>query len=151
LATIDAIRKDGGTADGGVCDVADQASVDGAVAGAVERYGGLDVLVNAAGIGGFVRLEELDEATWQRTLGVNMGGVFHTTKAAMPHLLARPGGNIVNVGSTASFRGQAYAAAYSASKAGLVFFTRSIALEFATRGLRANCVCPGGVRTPLGR
>jgi NAD(P)-dependent dehydrogenase (short-subunit alcohol dehydrogenase family) len=151
METIDAIRAAGDTADGGVCDVSDMTNVEGAVNGAVSAFGGLDVLVNAAGIGGFVRLEELDEATWQRTIAVNMGGVFHTTKAAMPHLLGRPGANIVNVGSTASLRGQAYASAYSASKAGLVLFTRSIALEFATRGLRANCVCPGGVRTPLGR
>ncbi len=151
LETIDAIRQAGGSADGGVCDVADTVAVEAAVGSCVGLFGGLDVLVNAAGIGGFARLEEIDEATWQRTVGVNMGGVFHTTKAAMPHLLARPGANIVNVGSTASMRGQAYAAAYAASKAGLVNFTRSVALEFASRGLRANCVCPGGVRTPLGR
>ena len=151
LETVDAIRLAGGTAEGGVCDVADMVDVGAAVNSAASGFGGLDILVNAAGIGGFARLEELDEETWQRTIAVNLGGVFHTTKAAMPYLLARPGANIVNVGSTASLRGQAYASAYSASKAGLVLFTRSIALEFATRGLRATCVCPGGVRTPLGR
>jgi meso-butanediol dehydrogenase / (S,S)-butanediol dehydrogenase / diacetyl reductase len=149
--TAESIRESGGAAAAGVCDVSDLVSVETTVANAVKLFGGIDVLVNAAGVGGFARLEEIDEPTFQRTVGVNLGGVFHTTKAAMPHLLGRPGANIVNVGSTASLRGQAYASVYSASKAALVLFTRSIALEFATRGVRANCVCPGGVRTPLAR
>jgi NAD(P)-dependent dehydrogenase (short-subunit alcohol dehydrogenase family) len=149
--TVARIAGAGGSAEGTVCDVADLQAVEEAVARAVAAFGGLDVLVNAAGVGRFARFEEVDEAEWQRTIGVNLGGVFHTTKAAIPHLLKRPGANIVNVGSTASIRGQAYAAPYSASKAGLLFFTRSLALEFATRGLRANCVCPGGTRTPFGR
>jgi len=149
--TTETIRQAGGAGAGSVCDVSDMTAVETAVAGAVKLFGGIDILVNAAGVGGFARLEETDEKTFQRTVGINLGGVFHTTKAAMPHLLARPGANVVNVGSTASLRGQAYASVYSASKAALVLFTRSIALEFATRGVRANCVCPGGVRTPLAR
>ena len=148
--TIATIRLAGGTADGGVCDVAALASVEDAVGRMAATFGGIDVVVNAAGVGRFLRFEELDEAEWQRTLGVNLGGVFHTTKAALPHLLARKG-NVVNVASTAGMRGTAYAPAYSASKAGIIFFTRSLALEFATRELRFNCICPGGVKTPFGR
>jgi NAD(P)-dependent dehydrogenase (short-subunit alcohol dehydrogenase family) len=143
------IRKDGGTAEGAHCDVADAASVDAAVAGCVETLGGLDVLLNVAGIGGFQRFEELDEKTWSRTLAVNLTGPFHTTRAALPHLLRPPVGNVVNVASSAGMRGTAYAAAYAASKAGLVNFTKTLALEFASRDLRFNCICPGGVRTPL--
>src|SRR5919198_323486 len=120
--TILAIRLAGGTAEGGRCDV--------------------------AGIGGSARLEEIDEAEWARVLAVNLTGAFNTVKAALPHLLATRG-NIVNVASSAAMRGQAYAAHYAASKAGLVNFTRSIALEFASRGLRANCLAPAGIMTPI--
>ena len=90
-----------------------------------------------------------DEEEWQRVLTVNLTGAFNTVKAALPHLLARPGGAVVNVASSAGMRGQAYAAHYAASKAGLVNFTRSIALEFASRGLRINCLAPAGIRSPL--
>lgn len=147
--TIDAIRQSGGVADGGVCDVSRMDSVRQSIGAAVGRFGGLDVLVNAAGVGKSARFEEIDEAEWQRVIGVNLNGVFHTTKVAIEHLLKRPGGNIVNIASTAGLRGQAYNSHYSASKAGLLNFTKSIALEFFSRGLRANCVCPGGVKTPL--
>jgi NAD(P)-dependent dehydrogenase (short-subunit alcohol dehydrogenase family) len=149
--TVDAIRAAGGAADGVPCDVADMASVEAAVAKAVAALGGIDILLNVAGVGRFARFEEITEAQWQRTLAINMGGAFHTTKAALPHLLRGTRPNIVNVGSTASLRGTAYAADYGASKAGLVMLSRCLALEFATRGLRVNCVCPGGVRTPLMR
>ncbi|HXJ33998.1 MAG TPA: SDR family oxidoreductase [Candidatus Eisenbacteria bacterium] len=148
-ATITHVRGEGGTADGTHCDVADTASVDAAVAKCVATFGGLSVLANVAGIGGFSRFEEIDEATWQRTIAVNLTGPFHTIRAALPHLLKPPVGSVVNVSSTAGVRGTAYAAAYAASKAGLLNFTRTLALEFASRDLRFNCVCPGGVRTPL--
>jgi NAD(P)-dependent dehydrogenase (short-subunit alcohol dehydrogenase family) len=149
--TVAAIREAGGTADGTGCDVGSTPAVEAAVARAVERLGGLNVLVNAAGVGRFARLEEIDEAEFLRTVGVNLGGAFRTVKAALPHLLRPPVGNIVNVASTAAMRGNAYASVYAASKAGLLNFTRSLALEFASRDLRANCVCPGGVKTPFGR
>ena len=147
--TIQAIRRAGGRADGGVCDVASLPSVRDSIASALQAFGGLHVLVNAAGVGRTLRFEDIDENEWQRVIGVNLNGVFHTTKVAIEHLLKQPGGNIVNIASIAAVRGQAYNSHYCASKAGLLNFTRSIALEFATRGLRANCVCPGGVNTPL--
>jgi meso-butanediol dehydrogenase / (S,S)-butanediol dehydrogenase / diacetyl reductase len=147
--TIDAIRQTGGAAEQGLCDVSSSNAVKRSIARAVECFGGLDVLANVAGIGRTARLEEIEEEEWNRTIAVNLTGVFHTTKAALPHLLARPGGNIVNVSSIAGLRGQAYNSHYCASKAGLLNFTRAVALEFASRGLRANCVCPGGILTPL--
>ena len=79
---------------------------------------------------------------------MTLTGAFNTVQAALPHLLVRPG-TVVNVASSAGMRGQAYAAHYAASKAGLVNFTRSIALEFASRGLRINCLAPAGIRSPL--
>jgi len=95
------------------------------------------------------RLSVYPLTDWQRTLAVNLTGPFHTIRAALPHLLRPQAGNVVNVSSTAGVRGTAYAAAYAASKAGLLNFTKTLALEFASRDLRFNCVCPGGVRTPL--
>jgi meso-butanediol dehydrogenase/(S,S)-butanediol dehydrogenase/diacetyl reductase len=148
-ATIAEIRQTDGTADGCHCDVADLASVTTAVERAVEALGGIGILVNVAGVGRAARFEEIDAAEWQRTLAVNLTGPFNTTKAALPHLLRETKPNIVNVASTAGLRGQAYAAHYAASKAGLINFTRTIALEFASRGLRANCVCPAGIASPF--
>jgi NAD(P)-dependent dehydrogenase (short-subunit alcohol dehydrogenase family) len=132
------------------CDVADAGAVRDAVERAVATFGGLDVLVNAAGVGRSARIEEIDEPEWQRVLAVNLTGPFNTTKAALPHLLATRG-NIVNVASTAGMRGQAYSAHYAASKAGLINFTRSIALELVSRGVRANCIAPAGIVSPFVR
>ncbi len=149
--TLAGIEQAGGTANGQLCDVADVASVRAAVDAAVTAFGGLDVLCNVAGIGGFKRFEEWSDEEWARTFAVNVTGTFNTVRAALPHLLAEPPGCVVNVASTASLRGTAYAAPYASSKAALLNLTRTLALEFATRDLRFNCVCPGGVRTPLGR
>jgi len=149
--TVATVKEAGGVADGAHCDVADRSSVDAAVARAIATFGGLDVLVNVAGIGGFKRFEEVDAADWARTLGVNLTGPFNTIQAAMPHLLVSAGKAIVNIASTAGLRGTAYATPYGASKFGLVGLTRSLALEFASRDLRVNCICPGGIKTPLGR
>ena len=146
--TVEAVRAAGGTADGAVCDVADENAVRETIGRAVAAAGRLDVLVNAAGIGRFARFEEIDAAEWQRVLAVNLTGPFHTTQAAMPHLLERRG-VIVNVASTAGLRGQAYSAHYAASKAALINFTRTIALEFASRGVRANCLAPAGMATGI--
>jgi len=147
--TTAAIQHAGGVAAGGVCDVARMESVRASVGTAVQTFGTLNLLVNAAGVGRAIRFEDIDEAEWNRVISVNLNGTFHTAKAAIEHLLKQPGGNIVNVASISALRGQAYNSHYCASKAGLLNFTRSIALEFATRGLRANCVCPGGVNTPI--
>ena len=147
--TVATIRRAGGTAEAAVCDVAAMPAVRASVAAAVRAFGPLDILVNAAGIGRSARFEEIDEAEWERLIAVNLTGVFHTTRAALEHLLARPGGAIVNVASSAGMRGQAYAAHYAASKAGVINFTRSIALEFVSRGLRANCIAPAGIRSPF--
>ena len=149
--TVDLVRKAGAAAEGMACDVASGGAVRAAIGRCVERLGALDTLVNAAGIGGFKRFEELEDGDFERTMGVNVGGAFHSMRAALPHLCGRPGASIVNVASTSALRGTAYAAVYSASKAALVNLTRSVALEFASRGVRANCVAPGAVRTPFGR
>ena len=147
--TVDALRAGGAQALGGVIDVAVLDSVQASVEYAAYALGGIDVLLNVAGYGRAARFEEIDEDEWERTLAVNLTGPFNTVKAALPHLLKGTKPSIVNVASIAGMRGQAYTAAYSASKAGLINFTRSIALEFATRGLRSNCIAPGGIKSPV--
>lgn len=145
--TVSTLRAGGTNALGGVGDVADFDSVQASVEYAADALGGIDVLINVAGYGRAARFEEIDEDEWDRTVAVNMTGPFHTMKAALPHLLEATKPSIVNVASIAGMRGQAYTSAYSASKAGLINLTRSIALEFATRGLRANCIAPGGIKS----
>jgi len=129
-------------------DVTDADSVAQAVAATVERHGRLDVAVNCAGIFRFGRVEDLTLDEWHRHLAVNLTGPFLVSQAAIPHLVETKG-SIVSVASIAGVKGQAYTSAYCASKGGLVLFTKSIALELAPRGVRVNCVCPGGVDTPL--
>jgi NAD(P)-dependent dehydrogenase (short-subunit alcohol dehydrogenase family) len=124
--TVELVRGQGGQISGGLCDVADWKSVQKSIDDAAAALGGLDVLVNAAGIGRTVRLEEMDVADWQKVIAVNLTGPFHTTKAALPHLLKKKDSNIVNVASIAGVRGQAYASHYAASKAGLVNFTKAV-------------------------
>lgn len=130
-------------------DVTDPDSVQHAIAGTVRELGKLDVLVNGAGVGGFVRFEDMTLAEWNRVIAINLTGTFLTCHAALPHLLAGEGKAIVNVSSIAGVRGQAYSAAYGASKGGVAIFSRGLANEFAKRGLRVNAVCPGGVNTPM--
>ncbi len=149
VETVDAIRAAGGVAHGGVVDVTDRDSVAASIAYVVERLGSLQILVNVAGVGRGGRFDEITDADWSRTFAVNVTGVFHTMQVALPHLLAQRDANIVNIGSIAGLRGQAYTAAYSASKAAMINLTRSVALEYASRGLRANCVAPGGIMTQM--
>lgn len=147
--TVELVRRAGGQADWSMCDVTEADSVRENIERAAGTLGAIHILINAAGLGRAARFEEIEIDEWRRVMAVNLDGPFLTMKAALPHLLANPGSNIVNVASVAAMRGQAYHAHYSASKAGLLNLTRSVALEFASRGLRANCICPGGVMTPF--
>jgi NAD(P)-dependent dehydrogenase (short-subunit alcohol dehydrogenase family) len=114
----------------------------------VARHGRLDVLANVAGIlrTGITHEASLDD--WDRVLAVNLTGTFVCCRAAIPALLDC-GGNIVNVASTAALAGQPWAAAYSASKGGVLALTRTIAVEYGQQGLRCNAVCPGSIDTPI--
>jgi meso-butanediol dehydrogenase/(S,S)-butanediol dehydrogenase/diacetyl reductase len=129
-------------------DVTDPESVARTVATTVERHDRLDVVVNCAGVMRFSRIEDLPVEEWQRHLAINLTGPFLVSQAAVPHLVEAKG-SIVSVASIAGVKGQAYTAAYCASKGGVVLLTKSLALELASRGVRVNCVCPGGVETPL--
>lgn len=129
-------------------DVSDPASVQQFVGEAITRHGGIDVVANVAGIVRFSHVEQTELADWNQHLAVNLTGPFLVSQAALPSLLERKG-SIVNVASIAGLKGQAYTAAYCASKGGLVLLTKSMALELATRGVRVNAVCPSSVMTPM--
>jgi len=146
--TVDAIGSSSGESSAYVCDVSDFKQARASVEVAVAKYGGLDVLCNIAGIGRFVNTAEISPEEWGQVIGINLTGTFFMSQAALPHLLERRGA-IVNMGSTASLIGQAYSAAYCASKGGVLQLTKAMAVEYARQGLRVNCLCPGGVTTPL--
>jgi len=118
------------------------------VSRAVEILGGVDVLLNVAGIMTWGRIEELSAAAWQRTIDINLNAVFYLTQQALPHLIASKG-NIVNVASAGGLSPVYGTSSYGVAKAGVVAFTRATALEAARHGVRANAVAPGGVATPM--
>ena len=117
------------------------------VAAAVEAFGRLDVLVNNAGRHDFRITTEVTDEQWHQDVALNLSGAFFLAQAAIPHLL-EVGGNIVNVASVAGLMGEAYSAAYTASKHGIVGLTKALAIEYLRAPLRVNCICPGGMDTP---
>ncbi|MDP1572273.1 MAG: SDR family oxidoreductase [Vicinamibacterales bacterium] len=132
---------------GVVCDVRDAGESTRAVETAVQRFGGLDVLVNNAGVGIGAPVADLSDEEWRRILETNLTGTFHCCRAAIPHLRARGGGWIVNVSSLSSTRPFAGGAAYCASKAGLNAFTEALMEEVRADGIRVTLVLPGSVAT----
>lgn len=130
-------------------DVSDEASTAAVVADAASQLGGLDTVVACAGILHAAMTHEMTLEQWQLVIGVNLTGTFLPVKHALPHLLQAGGGSIVTIGSIASVVAGGYAPAYDASKAGVVALTRAVAVQYADRGIRANCVCPGHVATGL--
>ena len=147
--TVGLIEEEGGRAVALPCNVMDSSAVREAVSGCVEAFGGLQAVFNVAGTGRMTRTEDVSEDEWNRILGVNLTGTFLVSQAALPHLLANRRSSIGNVASVAGLNGQAYCAAYCASKFGVVGLTKALAVEYVKQGLRVNCVCPAGVKTPL--
>ena len=149
--TVAEIDDAGGSARSVVCDVADPAQVDAAVAATVSAFGGLDVLVNDAGIsGGSALAHELDVETWLRTVAVNLTGPFLCVRAAMPHLLASGRGRVINIASTYGVVGAPLAAAYCATTGGVVNLTRQLAVDYSPLGVRVNAILPGYIDTDMG-
>jgi NAD(P)-dependent dehydrogenase (short-subunit alcohol dehydrogenase family) len=149
-AVVDEIKAAGGTA---VCvtgDLSDQSVVSQVVATAVETFGGIDVLVNNAGImDGMSACADVSDAEWERVIRVNLTAPFLLTRAVLPHMLARGRGVIVSTASEAGLRGSAAGTAYTVSKHGIVGLTRSIAVMYRNAGIRANAIAPGGTATNL--
>jgi NAD(P)-dependent dehydrogenase (short-subunit alcohol dehydrogenase family) len=142
------IAERGGRASAVECDVTSESSVAEAITVLADRLGPPTVVCNVAGIGGFYNTVDMPTARWDQILAVNLTGPFLVCRATLPYLLEH-GGSIVNVASNTALMGQAYSAAYCASKAGLLMFSKALAAEFLSRGVRVNVVAPGGVDTPL--
>jgi meso-butanediol dehydrogenase/(S,S)-butanediol dehydrogenase/diacetyl reductase len=148
VATVKDIAEEGGTAIGYPCDVTSETSVNETVAALAGEVGPPTVVCNVAGIGGFYNTVDMPTDRWERILAVNLTGPFLVCRATLPFLLEH-GGSIVNVASNTALMGQAYSAAYCASKAGLLMFSKALAAEYLSRSVRVNVVAPGGVDTPL--
>ncbi len=146
----ESIRGTGGSAEFVAADVTDPGQVDAAVRAARESFGGLDILVNCAGTAmPFTPIESVTDALWEKTIDVNLRGVFHTCRACAPILKAQRRGSIVNVSSVAGVRARPGLSAYCAAKAGVILFTRALALEMAPFGVRVNALLPGPTDTPM--
>ena len=131
-------------------DIADWASVQAAAAETVKQLGGIDILVNSAGVAGpTATVLDIKIEDWQRTVAINLNGTFFTNRAVVPHMMANNYGRIVNVASIAGKEGNPNASAYSASKAAVIGFTKSLAKELAKTGITVNSVTPAAVRTPI--
>jgi 2-dehydro-3-deoxy-L-rhamnonate dehydrogenase (NAD+) len=146
----DRIQAQGGGAFSVGLDVADASSSRRAVERVLEREGRLDVLVNNAGIAGLAApVAEYPEEEWRRILAIDLDGVFYCCKAALPHMLERGSGRIVNIASISGKEGNPNMSAYSAAKAGVIGFTKALAKEVAMRGIYVNCVTPAVIGTEI--
>jgi meso-butanediol dehydrogenase/(S,S)-butanediol dehydrogenase/diacetyl reductase len=129
-------------------DVADWDQVQALIAAAEQRFGGLDILFNNAGVGSFATTDDLSIDEWRRVIDIDLNGVFYGCKAALP-LLRQRKGVIVNTASISGLGGDYSFAAYNAAKAAVINYTRSLAIDHARQGVRVNAVCPGPVDTPI--
>ena len=134
------------------CDVTDESSVESAMTAVLDQFGGIDVLVNNAGITGSqqaARCHETPVAEWDRVHAVNVRGPFLCSRAVLPSMIARGSGHIITIASVAGLVAFPGRCAYTASKGAALMLTRSIAVDYAAAGIRANAVCPGMVYTPM--
>jgi NAD(P)-dependent dehydrogenase (short-subunit alcohol dehydrogenase family) len=150
-AVAEEVRSAGGEAIFVQADASRRADAEAAVARTVDAFGRLDVLYNNAGILGTrgVNLTEFDDGVAERLLSVNIMGVYHPTKAAIPAMVRSGGGSIICTGSESAFQGNTGFAVYSATKAAVLAFMRCVAMEYVGQGIRANAVSPGAGRTPM--
>jgi NAD(P)-dependent dehydrogenase (short-subunit alcohol dehydrogenase family) len=132
-------------------DVGDPASVAGMMEQSIARFGQVDYMFCGAGVMDRVPIIEMGEDTWDRLMRINLKGVFLCAQAAARHMIPRKEGRILSIASGRGVAGQARSAHYAASKAGVIAFTKSLAMEMAEHNVTANCVCPGATDTPMSR
>ena len=132
-----------------VTDVTDRGQVATAFAAAAEQNGTVTILVNNAGAAEAMPFGKMDDALWDSLIAVNLTGVYNCTKAAIGAMAEAGSGRVVNIASTAALTGYAYVSAYCAAKHGVVGLTRALALEYATKGVTVNAVCPGYTNTEI--
>ncbi len=134
----------------GTLDVSSSEACRQLVTDTVAEFNRLDVLCNIAGIAPTQHFADISEDAWNRVIGINLNSVFFLCQAAMPHLVESQG-NIINMSSSAGRTGQAYNASYGATKAAVLMLSKSLAIEFAAKGVRVNAICPGAVSTALSK
>jgi len=148
-ATVAELEASGGQATWVHCDVRNPKEVQELMRTAIDRFGGIDVLYNSAGVVRYGTVEELTEEDWDFQVDINLKGSFFTCKYAIPEMRKRGGGAIVNTASVQAFASQKTVAAYAASKGGIVSFTTTVALDYAHENIRCNCIAPGSIHTPM--
>jgi NAD(P)-dependent dehydrogenase (short-subunit alcohol dehydrogenase family) len=150
MAAAERVAAEAGSAKAYAADVTDAAQMMAVFDQIVADHGRLDGAVNNAGIGGpFIPTADYPLDWWNRTLAINLSGVFHSMRAELPHMAAAGHGNIVNMSSICGLIGQAGTAAYVATKHAVIGLTKTVALEYGAQGIRCNAVCPTYVQTPL--
>jgi meso-butanediol dehydrogenase/(S,S)-butanediol dehydrogenase/diacetyl reductase len=147
--TVTLIEKENGKAFFRSGDVSQSVQMKSLVDEGVKRFGGIDIVVNSAGVRTNGSITEITEEQWDRTLDVNLKGVFVISRLAIPEMIKRGGGVIINIGARSGMAGQAGRAAYCASKGGMITLTEAMAMDYATQKIRVNCICPGPTRTPM--
>ena len=130
-------------------DVRVEAAVAAAVEGAAARFGRIDVLVNAAGVGGGGNSHELSEAEWDRVVDINLKGSFLVAKHVLKQMVKQGSGSIIHLASVEGLEGMSNSLPYNASKGGVVLMTKNMAIDYGSQGIRVNCLCPGLIETPL--
>ena len=147
--TLEMIKRNGGEALFRAGDVRRTEEMKKVVEEAVTRFGGLDIVVNSAGVRTNGSITEITEEDWDRTIDTNLRGVFVVSRLAIPEMVKRGGGVIINISARSGMTGQAGRAAYCASKGALITLTEAMAEDHAPQKIRVNCICPGPTRTPM--